>query len=200
MERARSQGQRQLCWNTCSQCSADGRDGCHPEESLRSGTGRQRRDSEEQQYTHTHTRARSSLSFSEMTVIHYRSLTDLLPECSPSVTPADLCQCDTVGRVNPPAARREALLALSEFQHHGQRLACSTTCTFQHFPLFHYLCLCSEKRAFIAIFTLDRLSACLLTGKMVSCNLYLKDYSVYFNWDPILEIVTVTWHNIPLTN
>ena len=183
METARCQGQRWLCWNTCSQCSADGRDGCHPEVSLRSGTGRQRRDSEEQQYTHsgrhthTHTRVRSSLSFSGMTVIHYRSLTDLLPECSPTVTPADLCQCDTVGRVSPPAARREALLALSEFQHHGQGLACRAACTFQHFPPFHYLCLCSEKRAFIAIFTPALLPACLWTGKMLSCNLYFKDYS-----------------------
>lgn len=167
METARCQGQRWLCWNTCSQRSADGRDGCHPEVSLRSGTGRQRRDSEEQQYTHsgrhthTHARVRSSLSFSGMTVIHYRSLTDLLPECSPTVTPADLCQCDTVGRVSPPAARREALLALSEFQHHGQGLACRAACTFQHFPPFHYLCLCSEKRAFIAIFTPALLPACL---------------------------------------
>ena len=159
-----------------------------------------RRETQRSSSTHTHTHTRSSLSFSEMTVIHYRSLTDLIPECSPSVTPADLCQCDTVGRGNPPAARREALLTRSEFQHHGQRLACSTTCTFQLFPRFHSLCLCSEKRAFNSIFTLARLSACLLRREMVSCNLHLKDYSVYFNWDLIWEIVTVTSHDISLTS
>lgn len=118
--------------------------------------------------------AHSTLSLREMTVIHYRSFTDLLPECSPTVTPADLCRRYRVGRVNPPAAHSEALLTLSDFQHHGQSLARSTAWPFQHCPLFHYLCLCSGKRVLLLFFTPAHLSACLLAGKILSFNLFFE--------------------------
>lgn len=124
-----------------------------------------------------------------MTVIHYRSFTDLSPECSPTVTPPDLCQRYTVGRVNPPAAHREALLTHSNFQQHGQSLASSAACTFQHCPLFQYLCQGSEK-SFIVIFT-PGLSVCLFVGREDASFITFigRINPVQFNWDLILH----TW-------
>lgn len=83
-------------------------------------------------HTHTYTLSGSTLTFSQMTVIHYWSFTDLLPECSPTVTPADLCQRVTVG--------------WSQSIHCSQRLSAPQTVLgyhSPHCPLFHYPCLCS---------------------------------------------------------
>lgn len=81
--------------------------GCVGTPQMGSGTWRDEKDTTvHTKGTHnpTHT---PTLSLREVTVIHCSSFDDLLPECSPTVTPARY----TVGPFNPPAAHGAALLA-----------------------------------------------------------------------------------------
>lgn len=170
-ETVQCQAQRWLCCNTCSQCSADGRVGCHPEESLRSGTGRERRGAAVHTQTHTLTRTISRVLFSENNVIH----TGLLLTFHQGAHPLWLQQTSV----------SVSQWFQSQSAHCSQRSSWTFNTTERAWlvvPTLSSLSLSLSvqwKEDFIVISTPAHCSASFWADQMVLCNLYLMDDSIF---------------------